>query len=275
LPFGKDGVDGPSIRFAEAAQRCMTNMWSHGMVTFDDDEKRVLSVMVTDLETNVTYEDTITISKTVERRYLKENQECRGTRLNSHGDTLYIVAASEGELRAKQGAEMSKAIRTLTLRHVPGDLFEAAWQQVNETARKDVKDNPGEARRKLVDAFAGLGINPEHLVAYLRHPIEQTQPAEVEKLRGIYAAIKDGQITWSEVVINQGTPAQKSKTSRTKEELDKKRQANGRKPEPQKEPAQPPPEEPGKYDDVGPPPMTEGEAKAATGQDEFSEKAGF
>jgi hypothetical protein len=257
LPIGKDGVEGPSIRFAEAAFRCMGNIWQHAMVTYDDADKRILSVMVTDLENNVTFEDSITITKTVERRHLKKNQEPKGTRLNSYGDTLYIVEASEGELRAKQGAEVSKSTRTLGLRHLPGDIREGAIAVVKETVQKDVTDNPQDALRRLIDGFAAIGVEPEHLVTFLRHSIKQTTPTEIVKLRGIYSAMKEGLTTWNEVVMNAGVPTE-TKTSRTAETLKAKRaEKKDTKPPPKQE--DPPPADPG----YGPPPMTDEQAAQA------------
>jgi hypothetical protein len=256
LPFG-EGVTGPSIRFAEAAFRCMGNIWSHAMVTFDDAEKRILTVMVTDLESNVTFEDSIIMTKTVERKRLKKGQKELGTRLNSSGQTLYIVEASESEMRAKQGAEVSKAVRTLGLRHLPGDIREAGLREVDATLSKDAKENPEDARRRLVDSFANIGVEPEHLVTFLRHSLQQMTPAEFSKLRGIHAAMKEGQITWNEVVINAGLPDEPSKTSRTAETLRNKRGEQDGKP-PAKQPDPPPPPPPAEdYSKVGPPAMGE------------------
>ena len=69
-PVG-DGIEGPSIRFAEAAIRCMTNMLPETATIYEDQEKRIVRVSVTDLEANVTYSGDVTIEKTVERTKLK------------------------------------------------------------------------------------------------------------------------------------------------------------------------------------------------------------
>nr|NIU03565.1 hypothetical protein [Gammaproteobacteria bacterium]NIV50929.1 hypothetical protein [Gammaproteobacteria bacterium]NIX84839.1 hypothetical protein [Gammaproteobacteria bacterium] len=47
-PIGK-GVTGPSIRFAEAAMRCMGNLMPEVATLYDDHDKRILRVSVTDL----------------------------------------------------------------------------------------------------------------------------------------------------------------------------------------------------------------------------------
>lgn len=70
-PIGRDRSKwptGPSIRFAEAAVRNMTNITVETMTVYDDREKRIVRVTVTDLEANVPYSQDITIAKTIERR---------------------------------------------------------------------------------------------------------------------------------------------------------------------------------------------------------------
>ncbi|HYG12344.1 MAG TPA: hypothetical protein VD835_20545, partial [Pyrinomonadaceae bacterium] len=46
-PVGGSKIEGPSIRFAEAALRCMGNVVPESFVVWDDEEKRVVRVSVT------------------------------------------------------------------------------------------------------------------------------------------------------------------------------------------------------------------------------------
>ena len=50
-PVGK-GIEGPSIRFVEAAIRNMTNILTETSTISEDEERRVIRVAVSDLETN-------------------------------------------------------------------------------------------------------------------------------------------------------------------------------------------------------------------------------
>src|SRR5882672_918375 len=59
-PIGK-GVQGPSIRFAEAAIRCMTNISVDSAAIYDDPEKRIIRVTVVDFESNVPWSQDITV----------------------------------------------------------------------------------------------------------------------------------------------------------------------------------------------------------------------
>ena len=58
-------IEGPSIRFAEAAIRAMGNIDIQSPTIYDDGRSRIVRVVVTDLEANATYSLDITIEKTV------------------------------------------------------------------------------------------------------------------------------------------------------------------------------------------------------------------
>ena len=202
-PIGQ-GVTGPSIRFAEAALRCMTNILPEVSVVFEDAEKRILRVCVTDLEANLTYATEISVEKTVERRKLKDGQQAISQRTNSSNQTVYLVAATEDDLLNKQNALISKAIRTSGLRLVPGDIVEECMDKVVETQRNRAAKDPDAEKRRIIDAFAGVGVSTADLVAHLGHNLDVVQPAEIVDLRGIFAAIKDGEATWQAVMESKG-----------------------------------------------------------------------
>ena len=204
-PIGQDQnkwPTGPSIRFAEAALRCMTNVLPETAVVFEGDDKRIVQVSVTDLEANLTYSTQVVIQKTVERR--KATGEVLGQRHNSYGDVVYIVRATEDDLLNKQNALISKALRTLALRLLPGDILDECMDLMQETRRAEIKADPDAAKKKLVDAFDAIGISSTDLSAWLRHSLDRIQPAEIAELREIYSAIKDGEATWDGVMEARG-----------------------------------------------------------------------
>lgn len=196
---GSEKVVGPSIRFVEAALRCMGNVIASTTLVAEDARTRRLQVMVTDLETNVSWPRQITIEKTVERRNAKDRQVL-GQRSNTQGQTVFIVVATEDELANKEAAAVSKAIRTAGLRVIPGDLIEEAMRKVDEVRLKAVKADPAGERKRIVDGFAGIGVSPEQLVEYLGHGLDFCQPAELSELRDIYAALRDGETKWRDVM---------------------------------------------------------------------------
>jgi hypothetical protein len=117
-------VEGLSIDYALAALRCVTNIDLSVVTIFDDQLKQVVRVTATDLESNVTTSSELTLSKTVERRSLSKGQQPLGTRVNSYGDTVFLVESTEDQFANKRGAAVSKERRNLILSLVPGDLRE-------------------------------------------------------------------------------------------------------------------------------------------------------
>lgn len=202
-PIGQDRSKwpaGPSIRFAEAAVRCMGNVTVETMTVYDDREKRIVRVMVTDLEANVPYSQDITIAKTIERRKKKDGDTVISTRLNSYGDTVYILEATDDDIINKQQALISKAIRTQGLRLIPGDIVDECMDQVMVTQSSTDAEDPDAAKRKLFDAFNSVGVRAEQLKEYLGHDAASLAPKELSDLRALYAAIRDGEANWRDVM---------------------------------------------------------------------------
>jgi len=216
-------AEGPSIRFAEAAVRAMGNIDIQTPTLYDDDTKRVIRCSVTDLETNATWSKDFTVNKTVERRKLKEGQKPLGTRPNSFGETVYIVHATDSEVEVKTAAEISKAVRTLGLRLVPGDILDEAMAQCVATLRNADAADPDAARKKLVDAFDAIGVKPSDLRNYLEHDVGSCSPAELGELRALYVTIRDGETTWKDVMQARLEGATTVVPSETKEAANKSR----------------------------------------------------
>lgn len=198
-PIGK-GVVGPSIRFAEMAVRCMSNIVVETTTVYDDREKRIVNVSVTDLEGNVPYAQDVTITKAVERRKVKDGDVVLRQRSNSYGDTVYLLEATDDEILNQQNALISKAIRTLGLRLIPGDIVDECMDLVVETQQKKDATDPDASKRKLFDSFAAVGVSVEEIKKYLGHAGETINPKELAGLRGIFSAIREGETTWREVM---------------------------------------------------------------------------
>lgn len=198
-PIG-EGIEGPSIRFAEACIQAMGNLAIETPAIYDDSEKRILRVSVADMETNVVHSKDVTIQKRVERSRLYEGQTAIKTRLNKQGRPVYLVEATDDEILNTENALVSKALRTTGLRLVPGWLIDECMTAVRATREKGTAADPDAAKRKLLDAFRGVGVTAEQVKAWLGHPADTLAPAELEDLRGIFTALKDGDTTWREVM---------------------------------------------------------------------------
>ena len=198
-PVGGKTIVGPSVRFAELALREWGNIDYSNTVVYDDEMNRRISVVITDLETNTTFSASIQITKTVERKDNK-GRDVISERINSYGEKIYIVKATEDEVLTKQAAMISKALRNEGLRLIPQEIIEEGIDIARRTQQKDVSSNMDEARKKISDAFGGLGIQPKHLEEYLGHPMSMCVPAEITDLRAIFNAIKNGEAKWNDFV---------------------------------------------------------------------------
>ena len=201
-PIGA-GVEGLGIRFVEVALRCMKNVLVETSMIFEDDLKEVHRVSVTDLEANITYPLDVRVSKTVERSKPNSDGSYLSVRKNSKGYDVYTLTGTDDDILNKRGALISKAIRTIGLRIIPGDLCDEAEAIIKAVRLDSAAKDPDAERRKIVDAFAEIGVNATDLTAYLGHAIAQCSPAQIVNLRGIYGAIRDGEATWQTVMQNK------------------------------------------------------------------------
>lgn len=201
-PTGDEVIEDFSIRFAEAAVRHLRNIEVDTPTTYDDHARRIVKVIVVDLEANTPYSKDITIQKTVERRN-NRGRVVLGERTNSRGNVIYLVEATEDEVATKEAALISKAMRTLVLRILPADIKEECRQAVRDTMKKRDAEDPDAARKKLADAFAALNVSPTDLRTYLGHGLDKCSPAQLAELRGIYTSLKDGEATWADVLATK------------------------------------------------------------------------
>lgn len=201
-PVGK-GIEGPSIRFVECALRNMRNIDTNADTISEEDERRIIRVSVTDLESNSSYSQEITVTKTVERSKLPQGEKPIRIRTNSKGQPVFILHGTDDDILNKQNALVSKAIRTLGLRHVPGEIVDEALQMIRKTMAKQDAADPDAAKNRLVDAFAQIGVSVEQLKEYVGHELSALSPNELQTLRAIYSAIKDGETSWKDIMDSE------------------------------------------------------------------------
>jgi hypothetical protein len=226
---------GPTIRFAEAAARAYGNLHPDVVTLLDDEKKRVVHVTVTDFESNLTWGKDVTIEKTVERSTLRKQWDGQGndrretvvpplfSRTNTSGKAVYIYPATDDELMQKEGALTSKVVRNLIIRVLPSDLVEEAMEQVVATQMAAVKVDPEAERKRLIDAFAAIGVTPVALAEYLGKPVAGLDPAELLELRAIYQSLKDGELRWGDLLAMKNVePDADSAAKKKAEETAKK-----------------------------------------------------
>lgn len=201
-PVG-NGIEGLGIRFVEVALRCMTNVLIETTMIFEDAQKEIHRVSVTDLEANVTYPLDVKVTKTIERSKPNSDGSYVSVRKNSGGYDVYTVEAQDDDLLNKRGALISKAMRTLGLRIVPGDLQDEAEEIIKKIRLDKAAEDPAAERKGIVDAFGSIGVRASQLAEYLGQDIDSCSPSQLVNLRGLFGAIKDGEATWATVMENR------------------------------------------------------------------------
>jgi hypothetical protein len=201
-PIGKTTIEGPSIRFAEEMIRNWRNVKIIQQVIFDSPRNRIIRVICYDLEANIPYGEDIIIDKTVERRFAND-RDVISERVNTRGEKISIVIATEDEVKTKQAANVSKAIRNNGLRLIPSHIIDEAMDKCREVLRAGVKNDPMAERRKMIDSFAKLGINPSDISNYLGKPLEQIIDQDIIDLKTVFNSIKDGEATWAEILASK------------------------------------------------------------------------
>jgi len=195
-------VEGLGIRFAEVAMRCMKNLMAESFTVQENDNHRVIRVIVIDLESNISYAKSITLAKTVERKNPRRGAIIIGQRTNSQGETTFTVKATDDDLATKEAAQISKAVRTLILRMVPGDLQDECEQKIRDVRAGKITEDPDAAKRKIIDGMALQNVSVVQLEEFLGHPVEECSPQEILNLQALYGAIRDGETTWAEISDN-------------------------------------------------------------------------
>jgi hypothetical protein len=198
-PVG-NGVQGFSIRFAEACIGAAKHIHTTTRTIWEDDEQRKILVKVWDAQEGVSYADEVTIEKTIERRSIPAGAEVVRTRKNKSGDQLYIVRATEDDLLNKVNAAKSKSIRNSGLRLIPGWLQEEALHEIRGTIKAADEKDPDSAKREIFDAFGELGVDVASLKKFLGHEAQVLTPKELQMLRGLYMEIREGSTTMYEVL---------------------------------------------------------------------------
>ena len=195
-------IEGWTIRFAETAIQSWKNLDISTIVAFEDEDKRIIRTVVTDLESNISYTEDSVIEKKVERSSVRDGQIVLGERKNTKGKTVYIVRATEDEIANRINSARSKAIRNSGLRMIPSDILEEALEQVLET-KESAKRNEDVAKAvpKLLAAFGTQGVSRDQIKAFLKCDPEKMTADQLEQMREMFSAIKEKTATWADFEV--------------------------------------------------------------------------
>lgn len=170
---GGTNIQGPSIRLAEAIAQQWGNMQFGIRELSNQGGKSEVQAFAWDVETNTRREVTFSVPHI---RHTKKGSY----KLEDPRDVYELVA--------NQGA---RRLRACILSVIPGDVIEAAVSQCMLTLEANSDVTP-EGIQKLVAAFEAIGVSKARVEKFCQCRAEAIKPAQIIRLRSVYASIKDG-----------------------------------------------------------------------------------
>jgi len=226
-----------SIRFAEHAQRVMTNLSIDTAPENEDERTAYYRTTIVDLESNTPTSETFRVSKVTSKREVSEDEFVIEERKDARG-SLYTVEASDQELAARYGAIRSRVKRQLILSLIPADVRVACLDKCLEVTGNAAATDPQAEAKRLTHDYLAIGVEPSEIREYLGKTIQNASAAELVELRGLLTTMREGNSSWAQLLdkkrgavaaknVQQAFVAQKQK----EKEQAKAAKAGGAKPQ--------------------------------------------
>lgn len=171
---GGSDITGPSIRLAEAIAQNWENLQFGIRELEQRSNESTVEAYAWDLETNVRQSKIFQVPHV---RYSKN----KGKYALSDPRDVYEMVANQGARR----------LRACILGVIPGDVIEAAVEQVEKTLKANVAVTT-ETVKAMLEKFSEFGVTKEQIEKRIQRHIDSIQPAQFISLRKIYTSIKDG-----------------------------------------------------------------------------------
>lgn len=175
-PRGTETVTGPSIRLAEELARVWGNL-EYGLRELSNtDGVSEMEAYCWDLETNVRSKQQFTVKHTLDKK--------GGPKVLTDERDIYEKTANSGARR----------LRSRILAILPADFVDSAVELCKQTlAQQAGKETPAERRKKMIAAFAPLGVTVAMLQAKLGKPnLDSLTPDDFVTLTGVHRSITEG-----------------------------------------------------------------------------------
>ncbi|MEM4203194.1 MAG: hypothetical protein QXS54_03900 [Candidatus Methanomethylicaceae archaeon] len=181
FPRGNNIIEGPSMRLAEVFLSCWGNLRVQGRIKEISDTYVIAEAVVFDMERNTA------VCKEARRKIINKD----GVRFNE--DMIQLTA---------QGA-ISIAIRNALFTIIPRIFVMRALQYAKEIAFKHPKERTKSVQELFNDAvreFSKFKISKEQLLEHLQRSEDNISNDDIIYLRGIYNAIKDGELKPNDII---------------------------------------------------------------------------
>lgn len=175
FPRGGQTVEGPTIRFAEELARCWGNI-DYGIKELSqDDSKSEMQAYAWDLETN---------AQSVQN-FTNPHKREQGKKM--------VTLTSQRDIYENNANMATRRLRSRILAILPSWFVDDAINECKKTLAGQ-NDIPLTDRvKKMVVAFAKLGVTQEQIERRLKKKIETMNAEDFVEYTGIYNAIKNGE----------------------------------------------------------------------------------
>lgn len=177
-PRGGTQVTGPSVDLLRVLAGYWGNINYGFQVLGETPDGALIRAFAWDLESNTKSER----DHFVERKVLRSGNKWTTPDLRDWREWLGNIG-SRMERRALQNV-------------IPRDVLESAEEWCAATRLKSIAEDPDAARRAVLSAFNELNVPAAELERYLGNPVKQADPRQLDILRGVYKAIRDGEKRW-------------------------------------------------------------------------------
>lgn len=193
-------IRGLTIDMAEEIHRQFRNILVTTELISETSEGMLLDVSVWDIERNIKNSEPVYVSKTVERSKLKGGQVPIAERRNARNQTIYIVAATDDELRSKMLGLTHRNKRNGLLCAIPSDIQDKFFNKCMETKYKEANKQAqtSEGQQKIIDSFKTVGVSQGMIEQHIKHPITELSQDEWVHLRGLYRAVTKEGLSWEQ-----------------------------------------------------------------------------
>lgn len=193
---GGDDIDGPSIRAAEA----MAQMWGNMEFGFRELSRGIGQDGIGFSEVEAYAWDLEVLTRRPIQFIARHWRDTKrgGYALKDERD-IYELMANMAQRR----------VRACILAIIPGDVTEAAMKQADVTLNATADTSP-EAITKMLEAFAPFGVTKEQIEKRIQRRLEAMQPAQMVRLKKVYASLRDNMSTpadWFDVEGQEPTNA--------------------------------------------------------------------
>jgi hypothetical protein len=169
-------IDGPSVRMAEIAVATYQNIRCGSRVISNDGKVITGQAFCHDLENNTF------IAWETQRRITDKSGR-------TYGEDMQVVTGN---------AASAIAFRNAVFKVIPGALIKPVAEKARQVAVGDLK-TLSERRTRALKKFASIRVKESQVLAFLgRSSIELVDIADVEKLFGVFTAIREGSTTIEE-----------------------------------------------------------------------------